>query len=146
MRQGEEISIPTFHTMALPVDYRVQTAFLSMLYTVVVKKGPRHFGTWEGTVRHLGQDSSALRSELSLGHFGISADLSGQLRTHQTSAEVSRVRSVRNSCRCSFSVFHSMYFTTYIAFYWHIFHTYGRLVRSVWLVRYNVSTDPSIYV
>ena len=78
MRKGEEISIPTFHTMAPPMDYRVQTAFLSMLHTVVVKKGPRHFGTWEGTVRHLGQDSSALRSELSLGHFGTSADLSGQ--------------------------------------------------------------------
>ena len=30
------------------------------------------------TVRHLGQNSSALRSELSLGHFGTSADLSGQ--------------------------------------------------------------------
>ena len=46
--------------------------------TVVVKHGPRHFGTWDGTVRHFGQDSSALRSELSLGHFGTSADLSGQ--------------------------------------------------------------------
>jgi len=62
------------------MDYRVQTVLLSMLHTVVVKKGPRHFGTWEGTVRHLGQDSSALRSELSLGHFGTSADLSGQFR------------------------------------------------------------------
>jgi len=49
-----------------------------MLHTVVVKNGTRHFGTWDGTVRHLGQDSSALRSELSLGHFGTSADLSGQ--------------------------------------------------------------------
>ena len=57
-------------------DYRRH--FLSMLYTVVVKNGPRHFGTWDGTVRQLGQDSSALRSELSLGHFGTSADLSGQ--------------------------------------------------------------------
>jgi len=35
----------------------------------------RHMGR---TVRHLRQDSSALRSELSLGHFGTSADLSGQ--------------------------------------------------------------------
>jgi len=49
-------------------------------YTVVVKHGPRHFGTWDGTVWHLEQDSSALRSELSLGHFGTSADLSGQFR------------------------------------------------------------------
>jgi len=30
------------------------------------------------TLRHLGQDSLALRSELSLGHLGTSADLSGQ--------------------------------------------------------------------
>ena len=30
------------------MDYRVQTAFLSMLHTVVVIKGPRHFGTWDG--------------------------------------------------------------------------------------------------
>jgi len=52
--------------------------FLIMLHTVVVKNGPRHFGTWDGTIRHLGQDSSALRSELSLGHFGTSADLSEQ--------------------------------------------------------------------
>jgi len=41
-----------------------------MLHTIVVKNGPR--------LRHLGQDSSALMSELSLGHFGASADLSGQ--------------------------------------------------------------------
>ena len=47
--------------MAPSMDYRVQTAFLSMLHTVVIKKGPRHLGTWEGqfgtwgkTVRHLG--------------------------------------------------------------------------------------------
>jgi len=59
------------------MDYRVQTAFLSMLHTVVVK-GVNTLGTWDGTVWHLRQDSSALRSELSLGHFGISADLSGQ--------------------------------------------------------------------
>jgi len=52
--------------------------FLIMLHTIVVKNGTRHFGTWDGTVQHLGQDSSALRSELSLGHFGTSADLSGQ--------------------------------------------------------------------
>jgi len=30
------------------------------------------------TLRHMGRDSSALRSELSLGHFGTCADLSGQ--------------------------------------------------------------------
>ena len=29
-------------------------------------------------LRHFGGDSSTLRSELSLGHFGTSADLSGQ--------------------------------------------------------------------
>jgi len=60
------------------MDYRVHTAFLAMLHTVVIKKGPGHFATWEGTVRHLGQDSSALWSRLSLGHFVTSADLSGQ--------------------------------------------------------------------
>jgi len=32
-----------------------------------------------------------------------------------------------------------MLFTTFIAFYWRIFHTDGRLLR---LVRCNVSTDP----
>ena len=40
--------------------------------------GTGQFGIWDGTVRYLGQESSALRSELSLGHFGTSADLSGQ--------------------------------------------------------------------
>ena len=69
---------------------------------LVVKHGPRHFGTWDGTVRHLGQDSSALRSELSLGHFGTSADLSGQFGPTRLvpkcpGSEVSWVRSVRNS-------------------------------------------------
>jgi len=49
-----------------------------MLHDVVVKNRPRHFGTWDGTVWHLGQDSFALRSELSLGHFSTSANLSGQ--------------------------------------------------------------------
>jgi len=52
--------------------------------------------TWDGTVRHLGQDSSALRSELSLGHFGTSADLSGQFGPTKL-VPVSWVRSVRNS-------------------------------------------------
>jgi len=102
LRKGEEISIPTFRIMAPPMHYRVQTTFLSMLHTVVVKKRPRHFGTWDGTVRHLGQDSSALRSELSLGHFGTSADLSGQFGPTKLvpkcpGSEVSWVRSVRNS-------------------------------------------------
>jgi len=73
-----------------------------MLHTVVVKSRPRHFGTWDGTVRHLGQDSSALRSELSLGHFGTSADLSGQFGPTKLvpkcpGSEVSWVQSVRNS-------------------------------------------------
>jgi len=72
-----------------------------MLHTVVVKNGTRHFGTWDGTVRHLGQDSSALRSELSLGNFGTSADLSGQFGPTRLvpkcpGSEVSWVRSVRN--------------------------------------------------
>ena len=44
-------------------------------YTVVVKHGPRHFGTWDGTVQHLGQDSSALRSELSR-QIGTGAEVS----------------------------------------------------------------------
>jgi len=62
----------------------------------------RHFGTWDGTVRHLEQDSSALRSELSLGHFGTSTDLSGQFGPTRLvpkcpGSEVSWVRSVRNS-------------------------------------------------
>jgi len=76
-----------------------------MLHTVVVKKGPRHFGTWDGTVRHLGQDSSALRSELCLRHFRTGADLSGQFGPTKLvpkcpGSEVSWVRSVRNSqCR-----------------------------------------------
>jgi len=51
--------------------------FLITLHTIVIKNGARHFGTWDRTVRHLGQDSSALRSKLSSGHFGTSADLSG---------------------------------------------------------------------
>jgi len=61
------------------------------------------------TLRHmgrdssaLGQDSSALRSELSLGHFGTSADPSGQFGPTKPvpkcpGTEVSWVRSVRNS-------------------------------------------------
>jgi len=105
LRKGEEISIPTFHTMAPSTDYRVQTAFLSMLHAVVVKKGPRHFGTWDGTVWHLGQDSSTLRSELSLGHFGTSADLSGQFGPTKLvpkcpGFEMSRVRS---PVKCGFA-------------------------------------------
>ena len=68
----------------------------------MVKHEPRHLGSWDGTVRHLGQDSSALRSELSLGHFGTSADLSGQFGPTRLvlkcpGSEVSWVRSVRNS-------------------------------------------------
>ena len=75
---------------------------LIMLHTVVIKNGLRHFGTWDGTVQHLGEDSSALRSELSLGHFGTSADLSGQFGPTKLvpkcpGSEVSWVRSVRNS-------------------------------------------------
>jgi len=75
-----------------------------MLHTIVVKNGPRHFGTWDGTVRHLGQDSLALWSELSLGHFGTSADLSGQfgpttLVLKCPGSEVSRDRSVCNSTK-----------------------------------------------
>jgi len=101
-RERKSCSIPTFHTMAPPMDYRVQTAFLSMLHTVVVIKGPRHFGTWDGTVQHLGQDSSALRSELSLRHFGTSADLSSQFGPTKLvptcpGSEVSWIRSVRKS-------------------------------------------------
>ena len=51
------------------------------------------------TLRHLGQDSSALRSELSLGQFSTSADLSGptKLVPKCPGSEVSWVRSVRNS-------------------------------------------------
>jgi len=76
--------------------------FLIMLHTVVVKNRPRHFGTWEGTLRHLGQDSSALRSKLSLGHFGTSADLSGQFGPTRLvpkcpGSGMSWVLSVRNS-------------------------------------------------
>jgi len=59
-----------------------------------------HFGP--KTLGHLGRDSSALRSELSLGHFGTSADLSGQFGPTKLvpkcpRSEVSWVRSVRNS-------------------------------------------------
>ena len=76
----------------------LRTAFLIMLHTVVVKSRPRHFGTWYGTVRHLVHDSSALRSELSLGHFGTGADLSGQfgptkLVTKCPGSEVSVIQS-----------------------------------------------------
>jgi len=54
------------------------------------------------TLRHLGRDSSALRSELSLGHFGTSADLSGQFGPTKLvpkcpGCKVSWVRSVCNS-------------------------------------------------
>jgi len=57
---------------------------------------------WGKTLRHLGQDSLALRSELSLGHFGTSADLSRQfgptrLVPKYPGSEVSWVRSVCNS-------------------------------------------------
>ena len=53
------------------------------------------------TLRHLGRDSSALRSELSLGHFGNSADLSGQFGPTELvpkcpGSEASWVRSARN--------------------------------------------------
>jgi len=56
------------------------------------------------TFRYLGRDSSALRSELSLGHFGTSADLSGQFGLTKLvpkcpKSEVSWVRSVRNSTK-----------------------------------------------
>ena len=52
----------------------------------------------------LRQDSSALRSELSLGHFGTSADLSGQFGPTKLvpkcpGSEVSWVQSVRYSFR-----------------------------------------------
>jgi len=50
------------------------------LHTTVVKNRARDFCTWSKTVRHLAQDDLALRSELSLGHFGTSANLSGQFR------------------------------------------------------------------
>jgi len=54
------------------------------------------------TLWHLGQDSSALRSKLSLGWFGTSADLSGQFGATKIvlkcpGSEVSWVYSVRNS-------------------------------------------------
>ena len=97
---------PTFRPVSmakrLPMSATAEL-LLIMLHTVVVKHGPRYFGTWDGTVRHLGQDSSALRSELSLGHFGTSADLSGQFGPTKLvpkcpGSEVSWVRSVRNSC------------------------------------------------
>jgi len=78
-----------------------------MLHTVVVKNGPRLLGTWDGTVRHLGQDSSVLRSELSSADFGTSADLSGQFGPTKLlnlvpkcpGSEVSWVQSVRNSVK-----------------------------------------------
>ena len=54
------------------------------------------------TLLHLGQDSSALTSELSLGHFGTSADLSRQFRPTKLvpkcpAFELSWVQSIRNS-------------------------------------------------
>ena len=93
------------------MDYRVHSH----------QKGPRHFGTWDGTVRHLGQDSSVLRSELSLGHFGTSADLSGQfgptkLLPKCPGSEVSWVRSVRNSSMDT-SMSTSIYSLLYIKYY-----------------------------
>jgi len=54
------------------------------------------------TLRHLGQDSSALRSEMSLGHFCTSDDLSGQFGPTRLvpkcpGSEMSWFRSVCNS-------------------------------------------------
>jgi len=45
----------------------------------------------------MGQDSSALRPELSFRHFGTGVEVPAAriVRTHKTGAEVSRVRSVR---------------------------------------------------
>ena len=37
----------------------------------------RHFGPYGGTVRTTGLDSSVLRSEVSFGHFGTSAEMFG---------------------------------------------------------------------
>ena len=93
---------PISATAKLLCKVTTDGVFDHAIHTVVVKSGPRHFGTWDGTVRHLGQDSSAHRSELSLGHLGTSADLSGQFGLTKLvpkcpGSEVSWVRSVRNS-------------------------------------------------
>jgi len=57
------------------------------------------------TLRHLGQDSSALRSELSLGHFGTSADLSGQFGPTKLvpkcpRSEVSVIQTIAQNSSC----------------------------------------------
>ena len=61
-----------------------------MLHTAVIKNGARHVSTWG--------KSSELSSELSLGNFGTSADLSGQfgptkLVTKCPGSEVSVIQS-----------------------------------------------------
>ena len=107
---------PTFQPMSIVAKRSPISATAELLCKVdthgvfdhaiylVVKNGPRHFGTWDGTVRHLGQDNSPLRSELSLGHFGTSVDLSGQfgptrLMPKCPGSEMSWVQSIRNSVR-----------------------------------------------
>jgi len=41
-------------TAALLCKVTTHGVFYDMLHTIVIKNGPRHFGTWDGTVRHLG--------------------------------------------------------------------------------------------
>jgi len=69
--------------------------FLIMLHTVIIKNGARHFGTQGKTVWHLVR--TVFRT---LWHDCRT------VRTHQTSAEVSRVGSVRNSWLSLFTTKH----------------------------------------
>ena len=96
---SDHVSPRNYKKVALPLS--VISHVLSLL---IWPSGPLHHScqTRAKTLRHLGQDSSALRSELSLGHFGTSTDLSGQFGPTRLVpkcpvSEVSWVRSVRNS-------------------------------------------------
>ena len=97
---------PTFQSMSMakrsPISATAELLYKVTTDVVCDRATYRSRQKRAKTLRHMGRDSSALRSELSLGHFGTSADLSGQFGPTKLvpkcpGSEVSWVRCVHNS-------------------------------------------------